>query len=146
MATLIGQVVRRWQTSGDLRLPASEEQILAFEERWRVRMPDAFRALLRASDGMEEGCWDEQQIRFWPLEELRPVSDASTDGDLEAFAGYFMFADYMISSHEYAIRMSIGSKNDVVLVGGGAPIEIAASFEEFLALYVESPTRLFPAS
>ena len=82
------------------------------------------------------GTWDEHLIRFWPLAEIRPVADVEG-------LGYFVFADWSISAHEYAIGLSTPACPDVTLMSGPKPRFIAPTFATFLTMYLSDPASLF---
>ena len=84
------------------------------------------------------GEWDEHLIRFLPLAEIAPIPEVP-DPSLE---GYFTFADYSISAHEYAIRLATPA-NDVALIHDPGSRVIARDFTNFLKLYFENPRLLF---
>lgn len=58
--------------------------------------------------------WDEHLIRFLPLVEIRPVNETG----LSIGSELFVFADYSLSAHEYAIRLSEDAPNVVALIHG----------------------------
>jgi hypothetical protein len=87
---------------------------------------------------MSAGISDQNLIRFWPLAEIRPVADPAAHAE-----GYFIFADYSISAHEYGIHLSMPSRYDVGLIGGALPIIVAKSFTQFLSAYLSDPMSIF---
>jgi hypothetical protein len=63
-------LVAKWRAEDIEVLPAvPEEQLLALESRFRLRLPKAFRAYLGLAGGMGRG-WDEGLIHFWTLDEI----------------------------------------------------------------------------
>jgi len=124
--TVLADVAGRWRQQGLNLLPAASKSALRdFESRFRVQCPEDFAAYLLTIGGMPDGTWDEHLLRFWPLTEIKPVTRVS---DAEAYRTYFVFADYSISAHEYAIRLTKAFSNDVVLVGGPLPKTVASTF------------------
>src|SRR5262249_51632366 len=106
-------------------------------------LPDDFAAYFRTIDGMDTAQSDQHEIRFWPLSEVRPLT-TELNGATSQSAGLFVFADFLLWSHAYAIRLADGKANEIVIVGGDAPIRIADSFIEFLTAYCRQPELLFP--
>src|SRR5438093_4136727 len=96
---LLTQLARRWNEQGiQTEPPASAAELRMFESRFRVQCPYDFSTYIKTLGGMKEAEWDEHLIRFWPLREIRPVDD------VPAHLRLFVFADYSISAHEYAIQ------------------------------------------
>lgn len=122
----------------------------SFETRHGVRLPDAFRALYSTFDG---NMGDANLTRFWPLAEICRVGDVDevrdAPGELQSDAhNYFAFADYMIFSHVYAVRLTAEGLDGPVwwVFRAEQQVEIAPTFEAFLRAYVEDPDSiLFPA-
>ena len=78
---------------------------------------------------------------------MKPLNDywspAVSDGD-----SYFVFADYSIAAHVFAIRLSKASvpTNDVVVVYDDRPLEVASSFSKFVEGYLaRAESVLFPS-
>ena len=135
LASTLSELKIRWEVSGTaIREGASLRAIQAFEDRYAVTFPPAFAEYLRTVDGMNSGETDERLLRFWKLEELRPVHESRFDVP-ESYTGYFVFADCPLGEHGYAIRLLKGG-NDVVLVGAEPLTLVAASFSEFLTAYL----------
>lgn len=128
----------RWQQQGVAVGPgASISDLKEFEARFHVACRHDFAAYLLRVGGMPvPGHWDDHQIRFLPLRDQagcrRPPSSSQ---------GYFIFADYFLSAHEYAIRLST-HHSDVAIIYPGSR-GIAPNFTAFLNLYLENPMLLF---
>ena len=143
MNLTLERVREAWTKAGSPGRPGlAEEDVQRFERRLGVRIPDDMRSYLLFMDGMSEGECDEQGIRFWPLSEVKPALEELPEGDARLLSNYFVFADYSLWTHGYAVRLTIG-RSDVVIVGGAVPIQVSSSFAEFLRTYVETPERLF---
>jgi hypothetical protein len=152
VSTVVEQALAYWATSNAQPAPgASDAELAAFEAAHGVRLPPAFAALYRRADG--NGGGDGNLTRFWPLAEVRPLPEEEPEAGWEAVLPdareYFVFADYMIWSHAYAVRLTAGGSGDRVLWvfhpgGGRGPecAEVAASFEEFLADYTRDPDAI----
>jgi hypothetical protein len=141
------RVLQQWTTSGSRREgKIGIEDVVVFEQRYRTSLPPVLKTLLLAADGMESGKYDNQFIRFWQLSEIRPAATELGSKPSVHLKDYFLFADYSISAHFYAVRLSEAAPNDVVLVGGDHIIQVAESFASFLAMYVSQPKLLFPSA
>ena len=142
-------LLARWGAQGlKPRRGATESEIQRFEKGKRVLLPADFRAFLSAIDGMEIDVMDpETQIRFWPLAEIQSVAEELGEprGRETHWAGLFIFADYSLWAHGYAIRLTEDphGTNPVVIVGGDIPLQVATSFSHFLEKYVEDTRQLF---
>lgn len=132
-----------------LNAGASEAQLATFERKHNVRLPPDLRdyfATVNGFDGSEHWMTDENVIEFLSLDEVKPVSEYWSS-DVVGADSYFVFADYSISAHVYAIRLLNDSadKNTVVVVYDGKPIEVANSFTGFVEGYLEdNKAVLFP--
>jgi len=135
-----------WKKAGvALRSGVAEANIRAFEKSYGIRLPPDVAEYFRSTDGMDKGDVDEHTIRFWPLSEMRPVLEEIPSARADIFDGYFIFADYSLWAHGYAVHLSDGT-DDVIIVGEERPVTIAPSFVDFLELYVNDPAKLFPQS
>jgi hypothetical protein len=142
---LISMVKDAWRKSGvSPRSGATEASIQAFEQSYGIRLPADIAEYFRSTDGMDEDDVDEHTIRFWRLSEMRPVLEELPGANADLFGGYFVFADYSLWAHGYAVHLN--DSTDVIVVGGERPITVAASFGDFLELYVKQPIKLFPHS
>jgi hypothetical protein len=137
-------MVATWRDAG-LQLEATTRSgVEDFERRNRLELPSEFAAFYEAQNGMPDGVYDAHDIRFWPLTEVRAAAEELHQAG-NALDGYYVFADYSLWAHAYAIRLS-GLPDDVVIVGGDAPIQVAPSFASFLEKYVYDPPSLFPGA
>jgi hypothetical protein len=135
---LLAEVATKWSKSGiQTEPPASPAELHAFESRFRVQCPYDFSIYVNTLGGMKDGEWDEHLIRFWPLREIRPADDTP------AHVGLFVFADYSISVHEYAIQLANSDHGKVVALSGASPRMVASTFSEFIAFYLADTTALF---
>jgi hypothetical protein len=137
-----------WVRQGiKLRRGATELEFAAFEARYNVRLPEDVReyfASVNGFDGSEHWMTDKEVITFLALDEMKPLSEywspAVADSD-----SYFVFADYSLAAHVYAIRLdSSRHRNDVAVVYDRT-VEVASSFSEFIQGYLENNGAvLFP--
>jgi hypothetical protein len=85
---------------------------------------------------------DDGMIRFWMLEEVAPLPDGApqySDGEyVKNPETLFLFADYSIWAHAYAIRLGRTTldSNEVVIIGYKSPKLISDSFSEFVETYL----------
>jgi hypothetical protein len=122
-----------WLDAGvSLRTGVTTASLRAFESRNGVQLPTAFAAYLMEVDGMNDAEMDRDAIRFWPLDEIEPADRILAD---ERLSGQFVFADYSLWAHGYAIDLS-AKRGPVSIVGGAEPLPIAESFDAFLGAYV----------
>jgi len=145
---LATESIRRWrQSEVEIRPGASGTQVSQFEKRYGVVLPRDLRAFLRVVNGMHPNDMDPvEHFRFWPIEEIKPVTEEFPDNKALASLGdLFLFADYSLWAHGYGIRLfsDAGLANEVMLVGGEYPRVIGSSFEDFLRRYLYEPSTLF---
>ena len=103
------------------------------------------------ADGFEsgKGSKDDGGFRFWPLAEIEPVTTyAEGKSAFHGSESYFVFADYLDESWEYAIQLHCRAHcdNRVVMIGTatGEPYLVARSFAEFVALYISDDLQIYP--
>lgn len=139
-----------WREHGvDIRPGVAPAEIQAFEERFGVVLPADLRRYFLFVDGMNDGDWDDLMNRFWPLAELKPVSEELEDvnPDRWAYPGCFAFADHCIWCFGWAVRLDNCPREvsgPIYLVTGSDPpgTEIARSFSEFMEMYLESRANI----
>lgn len=131
------QLAQRWKAAQlKIRGGASAKQLSQFENQFDAKLGPDIRAYFQAVDGMEKNEMDADHIRFWPLAEVKPL-------DAEQYRDYYLFADYLLWSHIYAVDLSPVGSGGIVLVGGKEPRRVASSFAEFVRLYLEKPKAIF---
>lgn len=146
----IGESLRKfWLRQGvRLNVGASEDELASFEAKYHVRLPSDFRdyfAAVNGFDGSETWMTDDEVITFLGLGEVKPLSEYWSPRVADADS-YFVFADYSLAAHVYAIRLNdSGDRNAVVVVYDVKPIQVADSFSEFVKGYLGNNTAvLYP--
>jgi hypothetical protein len=136
---LFSLLVRRWKASGvQIRPGVDGAEIEACRDRLGSPLPDEVAAYFRTVDGMPDNVMDDSGMRFWRISEIVPAVSAVPALDPEHFDGIFVFADYMIWSHAYGLRLVGSPHGEVVIVGGERPIRVSATFSEFVTLYLDT--------
>jgi len=111
----------------------TRREIVAFENLYSVQLTEeAAAAYFETVGGMANAAMDPAtKLRLWPLAEVEPA--AKWLGHDDAYAGCFIFADFLLWSHAYAIRLGTTrlTSSEVVLVGGIEPIIEAPSLTKF---------------
>jgi len=127
-----------------LRRGASETKLREFEDKYNVSLPDDLKDYFATVDGFADSGVDENFITFLPLSEVVLLSQEWSRKP-EA-SSYFVFADYSISCHVYAIRLTddLTLGNPVFIVYDENPEQIAGSFSEFVQAYLTDNSVLFP--
>ena len=152
MSELSEQLKGRWESEGASTRPGSSPwKISSFEARYGVRLPEDVRDYFCTVDGMEEGLSDNALISFWPLNEVEPVTTRVVQFSgvpdyrriarkLKDAGSYFAFADFLIWSHVYAIRIGAPhKKNEIVWICGSHHSVVADSFSDFIKAYLNDP-------
>lgn len=147
---MIGRNLRnRWVSVGlDVNPGVTSEALAAFESKYHVSLPADLRDYFLAVNGMADGVSDDALIRFWSLNEVKPITEGAPDYSDPSYsedaASLFLFADFCIWSHAYAIRLSADGDgpNPVLAIGGEKPEKVFASFSELVSSYLRDPDRL----
>jgi SMI1 / KNR4 family (SUKH-1) len=101
-------LIDRWRNEDiPIRPGVTQDAVAKFEARWKVVLPSDLREYFLTVDGTGDH-YEEAFFRFWPLEEVQPVQDYSSElyRLLPQSAGYFVFCDHSIDLFVYAIQMS----------------------------------------
>jgi len=133
LTSLLEELIRRWkEQEAEPRPGNSREAIRAFERREGVTLPDDFARYFEAVDGMDH--IDHEVFCFWPLERVEPA-ERNWGGP----PGYLVFADFLINSTAYGLRVSGGTPGEVFVCADGGPKLVASTFTEFLEKYLSDP-------
>lgn len=144
METEVDQLTQRWKESQlKIKPGASAQQLSQFEEQVGTKLRPDIRQYFAAVNGMEENEMDTDHIRFWPLEEVKPLSEDINAPESPEYKGYYLFADYLLWSHIYAVDLSTAGSGSIVMVGGKEPRQVASSFAEFVRLYLDKSEEIF---
>jgi len=148
--TSVGESLKRHWSSHDVEINAgvSEADLKAFEEKYGVVLPDDLRDYFRCVNGMPPDVVDDGMMRFWMLEEIQSLPQGApqySDGTyVQNPETLFLFADYSLWAHAYAIRLGnkVLESNEVVIIGYEKPITISKSFLEFVEIYLTNKDLL----
>jgi len=152
MDDVLNAVERRWAAMGAVRGPAvSAEELAGFEARLGVRLPGEARAYFLALNGSENGrdeMLGDELIAFWNLSQVRRLQDElpgflPADGET-----HLVFADHLIWSHAYVLRVRNGDETAPVFVSCDFDrlVPAAPSLAAFLRGYAaEDQGTLFPS-
>jgi hypothetical protein len=140
----LGEILRReWVNQGiDINSGVSESELRAFEETYNVALPHDVRDYFLTVNGMDRESTDDALIRFWTLAEVAPISQAAPEfanpSYLEDGELFFLFADFSLWTHAYAIRMEQREteSNEVLIIGNESPRLLSSSFTEFVERYL----------
>ncbi len=91
-----------------LNLGASEIELFEFENKYNVHLPEDLKDYFSTVNGFDDSDADGEYITFLPLEEIEPLSINWSQAN-EA-KSYFIFADYSLSCHVYAIKLTKDTK------------------------------------
>lgn len=119
---------------------ATEAEIISFEKRYGVALPPGVRdyfALLNGTAAGQCGMADADEISFWHLDEVRSLAEERPDDETPDAGRFFVFADYLIWSHAWAVHLSddVSAPTPVVITYYQGQ-QVAGSFEEFLPRYI----------
>jgi hypothetical protein len=133
-----------WSAAGATRPGATESALADFESRQRIVLPADFRSYLAIVDGSD--AWvGGVEITFWSL--CRIEAEIRDWGCFEpGVQGTLLpFADWLINSHAYAIRVSTDAAPPVFRIYDRktAPVPCADNLAEFVNLYQSGDSRLY---
>ena len=129
---------------------AGADEIAAFERRYNIRLPDDVRAYFERVNGVvggRDGAWDDEMIALWELSDVRPLNEEIENCLTPSAEQYFVFADWSIWAHGYALRLSAAEKEAPIFIASNPQVErVADSFDDFLRGYIRrEPLVLFGA-
>ena len=139
-----GETLRKYWLSHNLHLNpgVSLAIVREFESRFGVLMPSDLLSYFARVNGMPSNETDEDLVRFWPLEDVKTIAAGSPGYSNPAYLpgakSFFLFADYFIWSHHYAIRLSAKTEepNLVYIIGYDKPTLVGESFTQFVDSYI----------
>ena len=142
--TSVGESLKRHWSSHDVEINAgvSEEQLTLFEGEFGVVLPQDLRGYFLCVNGMPPEVVDDGMIRFWTLGEVKPLRQAAPDYSdsryIKSPESVFLFSDYSMWAHAYAIRLGRipMEHNEVVIIGYKSPMRVANSFSNFVNAYL----------
>jgi len=150
--TNVGESLKRhWVTRNiNVNSGVSEAELKAFESNNNIILPNDLREYFLCVNGMPYGVTDEALIRFWMLEEIEPISHGAPEYSDPQYVknpdSLFLFADYCIWSHAYAIYLTKipAVSNRVFVIGYDSPILLFSSFSELVDNYLTNKDFLLP--
>ncbi len=134
-----------------MREGASQAALTALEQSLGIALPADFRDYLAIVEGMDGGHWVGNEIEFWPIARIREEADDWGCFEPGKEGTLLPFADFLINSHAYAIRVSSTNSAVFLVLGGVWPgtqrrqtvLQCASSFEEFVARYEQDHTAIY---
>jgi hypothetical protein len=132
----------------DINIGVSEASLKSFEAKYELALPEDFRSYFLCVNGMPPQDVDDEMFRFWMLEEVKPLSHCATEYANPTYIqnpeSLFLFADYSMWGHAYAIRLTNTlESNKIFIIGYEPPISIFDSFSEFVDAYLTNKDLLF---
>ena len=130
--------------------PASVAEIEQFETDHQIRLQPDFESYLLAVNGMNDKAWetDDDWICFWSLQNMKSLKEEYPDWakKVKNADEYFIFADYSIRCHDFALRVTAGKPDSTaVYVLYSQPQKVASRFTEFIERYILSDGEMtFP--
>ena len=128
---------------------ASDQELKSFESRYQVKLPLDLRNYFSSVNGMKEDQTDKELIRFWPIEEVVSLGEYHKDSSyLPDANSLFIFADWSIEAHLYAIHLGKGDSivNQVYVMGQHqrAMQQVSESFTDFASQYLTDVMQVWP--
>jgi hypothetical protein len=132
-----------WRENGVIyRAGCRDEEVRRWEQEQGVTLPDDLRDYFRAADSFEVG-QGIHLVHFWSLAQLRPLPQefGQIPTSLPEPEAWFAFADVLIDSYFYAIRLTTtpDDPTPVICFLEDEWWEVAPSFTDLLRYYIERP-------
>ncbi len=147
IADLIERLKTKWAGEMKLRPGLSAAALKAFESKYQVVLPSAFREYFAAVDGTGDEMITDWCFCFWSLDKVEPITGyvAREIETKDSREEWFVFADHLIESFDFVIRLNSDPANvGPVAVPQGLELwPLAPSFEAFLELYLADEKNLF---
>ena len=148
----IGQSLRNhWLSHNvEFNVGVSTAALESFEKDNDVILPGDLRDYFLSVNGMLAEATDDVLFRFWMLEEIRSLPEGAPDyADpryIENPESLFLFADFSLWAHAYAVRLTDTQPktNEIFLIGSDSPILLFQSFSEFVDSYLTNKDLMFP--
>jgi len=118
--------------------------LIAFAAMHNIRLPKDIQEYFALYGGFEgERNWDERFITFWSLDSVIQLSELDGDYLLPHGLGpshsYFVFGDYLIHSHFFAIRLTTDPSATCPVITYGGDYKFGDSFSDFVDVYLHEP-------
>jgi|LakMenEpi03Aug12_release.lakeMendotaPanAssembly.Ray.scaffolds.fasta_scaffold1537033_1 hypothetical protein len=135
---------------------ATPEEIARFSLKHGIVLPTEVKEYFKLCNGTN-GHYAHGIVRLWALSEVSALSAELSGPKRSARAlvhsaynqtmldtkGFYVFADFLHEAKLYAMRLGpLGTGNEVVVLDGGDMRVTAASFAEFLNLYMNDPAAI----
>ena len=150
MATTIAKRVRAFleEQGAQPRPGLTPDDIQAAEARLRVRLPEDVARFFEIVNGTSNTSGF--LFEMWPLERMGSVPEVvaphggipdyrQIDRALPRASEYFAFADAMIWSHVFAVRIAEGAPTEVVSICGSSFTSVAPTFSAFWQRFLADP-------
>ncbi len=126
--------------AGIVTQTTSEREIVALETRYRISLPDDFRAYLQWAVPNTTN-WDDADGNWWPIERISNIPDECEHEVAEPIATnaskHLFFVDWNIWGWAWAISCGEDeTRGKVALINGQTDRYVADSFSEFVDRYV----------
>ncbi|MEO7248203.1 MAG: SMI1/KNR4 family protein [Novosphingobium sp.] len=124
---------------------ASDNDLYGLEEKYAVRLPEDFRAYLKAAPNGND--WDHVGTNWWPLSQIKTVRQECADlKDYVPLGGgdkQLIFADYLMWCCAWAVDCSETENRGRVIFLGEGDSYVADSFDDFLDRYLRDNNSIF---
>ena len=133
----IENVVTWWRTTGiELNPPAGDDELTALAHFIGRSVPDEVRHFYHLADGMVDFAADAHEVSFWSIERILSENDTRAGVDGSGPYRDIAFADFMIDSWRFYLRLRPDEAVSVYAEEGGPE---AMSLSDFFTLYLSDP-------
>ncbi len=133
----IVNVVAWWRSTGvSLNPPADDEELGALARVIGGVVPSDLDRFYRLANGMVECGMDDHEVSFWSIARVLAENDVQAGADDHGPYKDIAFADWMIESWRFYLRLQGGEVVAVFAEDGGPQ---AKSLSDFFRLYLAEP-------
>src|SRR5262245_46136188 len=133
----IETAVDRWRKAGvELNPPANSESLKELARFIGCDVPSDLARFYNLANGMVDYETEDDMVSFWSIERIVTENDAKAVVDERGPCLDVAFADWMIESWRFYLRVAGGEVVGVFAEGGGPK---ANSLVEFFRLYLSEP-------
>jgi hypothetical protein len=133
----IEAAINWWRATGvEVNPPADAENLVALARFIGAPVPDELHRFYQLADGMVDFASDNHEVSFWSIDRLLSENDTRAGVDDRGEYRDIAFADFMIDSWRFFLRLRSNGAVSVYAEEGGPA---ATSLSDFFTRYLSDP-------